>query len=179
LEVDVAEELQAWAEDCVVRGAVELPDGRLSDAVNHLDLLQFRGAKLEALDDGRVIEMEEVEIERRDLHVVLVQGREGDPSRKLRTVRERVIMEIGPFRITGNLHRSPHAAPLAALNKWTRFIPVTESELSLRSGGDARHDDAILVNRELIQKVDLVDDLRLLGPETWPQGFSSTPPMGA
>jgi hypothetical protein len=167
LEGSVDEELVAWAEDCEVRGAVELPDGRLSDVVNHLDLLKFRQARLEALDDGHVLEMDELEVERRDLHLLLVQGREGDPARRLRTVREKVVMEIGPYTVRGHLHRASSAAPLAATQKWARFIPVTEVEFRPGAGGSVRSHDVILVNRERIAKVDLVDDLTIAVNEAW------------
>jgi len=37
----VREQLVAWAGDCVVRGVVELGDGRVSDQVNELDVVTF------------------------------------------------------------------------------------------------------------------------------------------
>jgi hypothetical protein len=168
LEDGVVDELQAWAEDCVLTGGVELPEGRLSDIVNHLDLLQFRPARVEALEDGRVLELDELEVERRDLHVMRVTGRAGDPERRLRTVREKVVMEVGPFRVRGNLHRAPNAAPLAAVHRWTRFIPVTEAEFSLSDTDHAWQDATILVNRDLIGKVELVEDVPAAAEEPWP-----------
>lgn len=155
----MSEELVALAEDCVVRGAVELPEGRLSDVVNALDLVQFRPARVEALDDGRVIEMEELEVERRDLHLMLARGREGDPTRRVRTVKEQVVMEIGPFTVTGHLHRPPASGPLAAVHGYARFIPVTEAAYAVHGGAPSVHDGAILVNRELITKIDLVNPI--------------------
>jgi hypothetical protein len=175
----VREELVAWAEDCEVKGAVELPDGRLSDVVNHLDLLNFRQARLAALDDGHVVELDELEVERRDLHLLLVQGREGDPARRLRTVREKVVMEIGPYTVRGHLHRASSAAPLAAMQKWARFIPVTEAEFTPGPGRSVRRHDVILVNRERVAKVDLIDDVPVAVSEPWtrdaPAGFTAGP----
>ncbi len=124
----MSEELLAPAEDCVVRGAVELPEGRLSDVVNGLDLVQFRPAYVEALDDGRLIELE---VEQRDLHLMLAQAREGDPARHVRTLREQIVMEIGPYTVTGHLHRPPASGPLAAFYGHAGFIPVTEATFSV------------------------------------------------
>jgi hypothetical protein len=152
------EELVAWAEDCVVRGPVELPEGRMSDAVNATDLLHVSPARLQALDDGRVVELAELELERRDLHLVLARGREGDPARRLRTVREAVVMTIGPFTVQGHLHRAPNAAPLAALQTWARFIPVTEATFTV-GGGAPEQADVLLVNRERIGRTDPLDIL--------------------
>ncbi len=145
------EPLVAWAGDCVVRGTVDIGDGRLSDQVNHLDLLTFFDATLEALDGGRRVLVDEVEVERRELHLIEVNGRRGDPGRRLRTVQDRVALQVGPFVVTGNLHRPPSAQPLAALTRWARFVPVTDAVIEM-GGAPAEpvHEDVILVNRERI-----------------------------
>jgi hypothetical protein len=147
------EQLVAWAEDCRVWGEVELEEGRLSDQINQGDLLTFHAARLESLDDGRRVAMDELEVERRDLHLVEVEGRQGDPSRRLRTIEELVELELGPFTVTGNLHRSPSAQPLAALSRWTRFVPVTSAVVQVTGrGGDPLRMDVVLVNRERVSK---------------------------
>ena len=51
----VREQLVAWAGDCMVRGGVELGDGRLSDQVNELDVVTFFDATLRAFDDGHEV----------------------------------------------------------------------------------------------------------------------------
>lgn len=141
----------AWAGDCVVRGSVDIGDGRLSDQVNDLDLLTFFDATLESLDDGHQVQVGELEVERRELHLIEVIGRRGDPIRRLRTIEEPVALRVGPFVVTGNLHRPPSAQPLAALTRWARFVPVTDALIEV---GDTPakpvHQDVILVNRERI-----------------------------
>lgn len=146
------ETLVAYAGDCVVRGDVELGDGRLSDEVNGRELLMFRTATLEAFDDGHQVVMDELEVERRDLHVIEVNGRRGDPTRRLRTVEERVVLEIGPFIVTGNLHRAPHTQALAALASWSKFVPVTDAVFQMGPDAPQRHQDVLLVNRDRISK---------------------------
>ncbi len=154
------EELIAWAEDCVVRGPVELPDGRLSDVVNATELLHVAPARVEALDDGRIIELDEFDLERRDIHFVLVRGRAGDPTRKLRTVREPVAIEVGPFVVHGNLHRPPSAPRLAAITLMAaKFVPVTEATYAVGTTGIPAHADVLLVNRELIARTNPLDSL--------------------
>jgi hypothetical protein len=142
------EQLTAWAGDCVVRGSVDLGDGRLSDQVNDRDLLTFFSATLEALDDGHRVELEEVEVERRELHLIEARGRRGDPTRRLRTVEERVALQVGPFLVMGNLHRPPNTAPLAALARKTRFLPMTDAVIDV--DGRTIRQQVILVNRDLI-----------------------------
>jgi hypothetical protein len=149
------EQLVAWAGDCRLRGEVDLGDGRLSDQVNDRDLLTFFGATLEALEDGHEVQVDELEVERRELHVIEVEGRRGDPVRKLRTVEEPVIMEVGPFFVTGNLHRPPSSPPLASLQRWQRFVPVTAARIQVGDGSrPAIARDVVLVNRDLIRKTD-------------------------
>jgi hypothetical protein len=146
----VSEPLVAWAGDCVVRGHVDLEDGRLSDIVNELDFITFRAATLEALDDGREVNVDELEVERRDLHLIEVNGRRGDPSRRLRTVEERVVLEVGPFVVTGNLHRPPNTQQMAALSRRARFLPLTEVVFQVGRDAPERHEEVLLVNRERI-----------------------------
>jgi len=147
----VREPLVAWAGDCVVRGSIDVDDGRLSDQVNNLELLTFFDATLEALDDGREVRMDEIEVERRELHLIAVMGRRGDPNRRLRTVEDRVALQVGPYVVTGNLHRSPSTQPLAALSSRSRFVPVTDALIEAGdTPSDPLHEDVILVNRDRI-----------------------------
>lgn len=149
------EQLVAWAEDCRLRGEVDLGGGRISDEVNERELLTFHAVTLEALEDGREVAVDEVEVERRELHLIEVVGHEGDPVRRLRTIAEPVRLEVGPYRVTGSLHRSPAAQPLAALSSWHRFVPVTAATIDLRDGSrPAVTLDVVLVNRERVTKYD-------------------------
>jgi hypothetical protein len=149
------EQLVAWAGDCVVRGDVSIGDGRISDQVNEAELLTFFGATLQALDDGHRVEVDELEVERHELHIIEVEGHRGDPARRLRTVPERVRMQVGPFEVTGNLHRQPSASPLASLARWMRFVPMTEVEFHVTGPDTAlTHRDVVLVNRERIGRTE-------------------------
>jgi len=146
------ERLVAWAGDCMLQGDVDLGDGRLSDELNERELLTFFGATLEALVDGHEVMLDDVEVERREIHLVEVEGRQGDPARRLRTIEEPVVLEVGPFVVTGNLHRSPSSPPLAALQRWQHFVPVTRAHIEVTEGARAPMiRDVILVNRDLIR----------------------------
>ena len=161
------EQLVAWAGDCVVRGDVSISDGRLSDLVNHTELLTFFGATLDSLEDGHQVQVDELEVERHELHIIEVHGHRGDPARRLRTVPERVWMRVGPFEVTGNLHRAPSAAPLASLGRWTRFVPVTEAEIRYPGKDEAGlRREVVLVNRERIGKTEVVASV--FASEPWP-----------
>jgi hypothetical protein len=168
------EQLVAWAGDCRVRGEVELEEGRLSDQINQGDLLTFHAATLESLDDGHEVALDELEVARRELHLVEVDGRQGDPSRRLRTIQELVELELGPFNVTGNIHRSPSAQPMAALTRWSRFVPVTDAVVRVAGrGGDPLRMDVVLVNRERVAKTRPLSAIPIEVEESW------TPPSPA
>ncbi len=145
------EQLVAWAEDCRVRGGVDLGDGRVSDEVNEGDLLTFFDATLESLDDGHELAVDELEVERRELYLIEVRGRRGDPTRRQRTLEDPVVLSVGPFLVTGKLHRPPTVQPLAALSRLRRFVPVTDAIVAVTGrNGDPLLLDVVLVNRERI-----------------------------
>jgi hypothetical protein len=175
---DVRERLVAWAEDCRVQGEVDLDEGRLSDLVNDRDVVVFFAASLTSLEDGHEVSLDEVEVERRELSLIEVEGRRGDPERRLRTIREHVRLEAGPYTVTGYLHRSPNAQELNALSHWSRFMPVTEADVELAgSAADPVHHEVVLVNRD---KVRTYEPLYEAGP-AWvpaPDGGTSAPPAG-
>lgn len=145
------ERLVAWAEDCRVQGEVDLDDGRLSDLVNDRDVVVFFAASLTALEDGHEVSLDEVEVDRRELSLIEVDGRRGDPGRRLRTIREHVRLEAGPYTVTGYLHRSPNAHSLNALTQWSRFMPVTDADIEVDgSAAPPVHHEVVLVNRDKV-----------------------------
>ena len=131
------ESLVAWAGDCQVRGEIDLGEGRLSDQVNEGDLLTFFGATLEAIEDGRQVVCDE--------------------------------LEVGPFRVTGNLHRHPASQPFAALTRHQRFVPVTGATIDLLDGSRSTFArDVVLVNRELVQKHEPLAQIPVWGDDPAP-----------
>jgi len=169
LEIAMREQMVAWAGDCVVRGDVSIGDGRVSDHVNQTDLLTFFGATLDSLEDGHQVQMDELEVERQELHIIEVHGHRGDPTRRLRTVSERVWMQVGPFEVTGNLHRPPNAAPMASLARWMRFVPMTEVEIHVAGSPESDlKKDVVLINSERISKTEPVNTVPFFSPEALP-----------
>ena len=152
------EQLVAWAGDCMVRGTVDLEDGRLSDQLNDREVVTFYDAVLQSLDDGHEVAVGELEVERTDLHLVPVQGRRGDPTKRVRTVEERVSLELGPYWVTGNLHRMPTAQALAALTRRTRFVPLTDAIVVMRDRPDDEpmREEVVLINLDRIGKTQAV-----------------------
>jgi hypothetical protein len=171
------EQLTAWSGDCRVTGEVELSDGRLSDQVNELQLLTFHDATLVAIEDGREIAAGDIEVERREIYVVEVQGRRGDPERRLRTIPERVRLDLGPFAVTGYIHRSPAAQPHAAVAGWARFVPVTGAVIEILGRTESPpQQDTVLVNRERIKRTDPLPEITVYESEPWSPLPDARPP---
>lgn len=167
------ESLVAWAGDCMVRGSVDLEDGRLSDQLNEREVVTFYDATLRSLDDGHEVVLDELEVERIELHVIEVQGRRGDPVKRTRTVAERVTLELGPLWVTGNLHRLPTSQALAALTRHTRFVPVTDALVALRDRPDDPpwHEDVVLVNLDRVGRTETISLVPVMADD-WPDGVT-------
>ena len=147
------EQLVAWAGDCVVRGSVELGDGRLSDRVNELDVVTFYDVTLRSL--RRRPRGQSRRAGGRARRAARHRGpwTSRRPGRRLRTVEERVTLELGPFEVTGNLHRPPHTHSLASLSRWAHFVPLTDALVGIRDRDDERVvQPVVLVNRGRIGK---------------------------
>ena len=63
---------------------------------------------------------------------------------------EHVRLEVGPYTVTGDLHRSPSLPPLNALTRWSRFVPVTGALVEIGADRVPAHHDVVLVNRDRI-----------------------------
>ena len=101
--------------------------------------------------------------------MIEVEGRRGDPARRLRTVQELVRLQVGPYEITGRLHRSPSAQPLAAVSGWARFVPLTDAAVAIAGSDEAPvRREVILVNRDRIGKTEPLDEIVVHESEAWP-----------
>jgi hypothetical protein len=128
-------EFVAFAGDCIVRGDHELPDaGRLTDVLNGADDLVIRNAVLTGHGDGRVVELDELILGRDDVYAVVAPDAGGDGVRRIHTVRHRIDLQAGPYRIVGHLHTLPGAQPLTALRRQP-FVPLTHASSPSRTRG--------------------------------------------
>jgi hypothetical protein len=153
LEVSkMRQELTAYAVDCVVRGSVDVPRGRLSDMLAAAEELSFERANLTALEDGRILELASLSVRLDELCLVVIEGDRGDAAKRVRTIAHRFLVEAGPYRITANLHTIPSADPLAWLRRRSRIVPMTAGVIEFRLAGEAAVGEAnvLAVNRDHI-----------------------------
>lgn len=120
-----------WAEDCILRGTVAETGARLSDDVNGQGRLELSAVSVEALDDGRAFDLESVLLAIDDMCILELGGERGHPERRLGTVRHRIAIEIGPYRVAGDFHTLRGVKPLSAFRHRASIVPLTAAVVEL------------------------------------------------
>jgi hypothetical protein len=144
-------QFDAYAADCRVRGLVDLGDRRLTDVLNANPELQLSDAQLEALDDGHVVDVPELQVGREELYAVVATGSRGDAARRVRTHTTRVAVELGAYHVEGHVHGTPASDPLFLALRRAAWVPLTDATISYRRGDEDVRDEVgtLLVNRTL------------------------------
>lgn len=127
-----------WAEDCILTGTVAESGGRFSDDVNSSGLLELSEVSVEALDDGRTFDLEALILGVDEICVVELRGNRGDPRRRLGTVRHRVVAEIGPYLVSGEMHTLRGVRPIDALRHRAAIVPLTAAVVELVGAEELR-----------------------------------------
>jgi hypothetical protein len=135
-EDDMHLDLVAYAADCIVRGSVDVPEGRLTDALSELDELQFRHATLQSLEDGHVVEMDELTVARDELCVIEVNGPRGAADRRVRTVEEMLRAAVDPYRVTACVHTVPTANVLTSILRRGPILAMTDGLIEFEMAGE-------------------------------------------
>jgi hypothetical protein len=153
--------------DARIVGQIPLADDRLSDMLNSVARVVIRGATLEDLDTGR-LEVGDVPIPCGDFLVVAGPGRRGLENLRKRTVQRPVIMGLGRFTVTGNLHVAPAAdvasragTPDELLVGRDLLVPLTEATIEFERVGRPETEswETLLVNRARANWIDAADPM--------------------
>ena len=144
-------DFRAYASDSTIRGTVVLASDRLTDLLSETGDFEVEGATLQALDDGRVVDMPSATIHRDDLCVIAATGLRGDSRRRSRTRQRPMRVRLGPYTIVGYLHSSPSADPVASALR-RRIVPMTSASIEYELLGrrlEERHDGLLLVREKI------------------------------
>ena len=154
-------DVEAYAGDCRLYGHVDSADQRLTDLLNATGELRVIDARLEALADGHVVELPELTIGRDEVFAVVARGPRGDAARRIRTHSTRVIVELGPYQVEGDVHGTPASDPLYATVRRAVWVPLTDATIRYRRGPESVTDEVatLLVNRELASSFKAVPDV--------------------
>jgi hypothetical protein len=143
-------EFIGYAADCTITGQLELETERLSDQLNRDPTYVIYDANLESLDDGRVVTVSRLTLDRRDLLAVAANGPRGPEARRIHTVRHRLQVQLGSYTVLGHLHVMPGAAPLRSVGARRRMVPLTNATIAYVRAGIVEMQDveALIVNGE-------------------------------
>ena len=160
-------EVVAYAEDCRLFGHLALSAARLTDMLNEADEIELVDVAVEALADGRIVEMRSMVVRRDELLVVQATGPRGARERRQRTRPHPVAFKTGPYLVRGLLHALPTADPFVALRRRPPMVPLTDGSISYTVAGSTvvRRADTIIVNRAVIDWVTPGTDDEVAGPE--------------
>ncbi len=136
LDTTPGSEVCAYAEGCLVSGNLDAGGGdRPSDFIAASSTLALRNARAVALEDGRTYDLGDLTFHRDEVIAIQVAGRQGDPRRRRRTVRQRVVIRARSYRISGDLHAVPGADPIAMARQRGTTLAVTDAQIRyLRQG---------------------------------------------
>ncbi len=142
-------ELDAYAADCRLFGEVDLGEGRLTDLLNDVAELRIVDAQLESLVDGHLARSPELVVDRDELFAVVATGTRGTAARRLHTRASKVVVQLGPYYVTGSIHGTAASNPLAGVLRRAPWVPLTDAVISYRRGSQDVGDriPTLLINR--------------------------------
>lgn len=146
----------AYGSDCLLSGTLDLPDDtRLTDYLNDTDVIRLTSVEATALDDGRVVRTDELELSCDELYAVEVTASVADPARRIATRTARVEVDLAPYHVLGHLHAPRGGDPLLGVARRKRMVPLTEATIAFAVAGEQhmRDLDVLIVNREVAHPV--------------------------
>lgn len=143
-------EFVGYAADCTITGKLELETERLSDQLNRDPVYVIYDAALSSLEDGRVVTVSRLTLDRAELLAVSANGSRGPETRRIHTVRHRLQVQLGSYTVLGHLHVMPGASPLRSVGARRRMVPLTNATIAYVRNGLVEMEDveALIVNGE-------------------------------
>ena len=161
-------EFVGFSDDCRVEGKIDLADSRLADMLNSSGTIMVHDVALVSTADGHTRELEQLEIDRDELDIVVASGPRGDPRLRLATTPDGVSMKLGPYCAEGFMHASPTASPVHGINHRPAMVAITDAVLEYQFCDKtvSQWFRTILVNRDLAISVRTVSNPIVPQPET-------------
>jgi len=156
-----------FAGDCTISGKITMFGDRLSDFLNGQERFLVHHLECESLEDGHVVALDSVSLERDDLLAVVATGPRGSEKQRVSRQTNRLQISIGPYLILGRLHTVPGAEAVASVLKREPMIPLTNATIAYEVAGAivARDLPTIIVNRLLVDWISPTTDAATLFPD--------------
>jgi hypothetical protein len=139
-----------FADDCRVEGKVDLDDARLADLLNRDPTIMVHGVTVTSTLDGHTQQLDELEISRDELEIVVASGPRGDPKRRLSTRPSGVTMKLGPYSAEGFMHGPPTSNPMSQMGRRQPMVALTDVVLEYQFCAEpiSEWHRTLLVNRQ-------------------------------
>ncbi len=145
-------EFQGFAGDCTIAGQVTMFGERLTDFLNGQERFLLHHVRFTSLEDGHVVEVDSVSVERDDLLAVVGTGPRGSEEQRVPQEETRIQLAIGPYVVLGRFHTAPGVDPLQNVLQREPMIPLTGATVAYSHAGETIAQDVgtIIVNRHLV-----------------------------
>jgi len=143
-------EFLAYGDDCLMVGRLRLHGDRLTDQLNEHDEYEIVDLVAERLSDGHAAESPTLLVARHELLLVQAAGPRGDPERRHRTRAYPVAVQVGPYRVRGQLHAMPGVDPEVVIHRRAPMVPLTEAWIERQVGTewDEHRIGTVVLNRD-------------------------------
>lgn len=128
---------------------------QIGELLNRGESIVIREAFVEDFDEDTVVNLGDGEIDRSIVYAVETGAPRTDPSHRIRTVRHRLQVHLGPYNALGLLHSQPGQQPLPYLHASGPMIALSDATLAYQCRGHLTLRDVgtLIVNRDLIDWV--------------------------
>jgi hypothetical protein len=148
----------------------------LSDFIPQEEPFEIERVTLEALDDGRTVNVAATSIARSDLIAITGSGPRGDKAGRLRTRPHPARAPAGPYEILGYVHAAPSAHPFSGvLRRRVLAVDLSLDSVPNRRPAVEEEHDALLVNPERIEWLQPATDEELGVGKTLELGYKVDP----
>lgn len=160
-------EFHGYAGDCTIAGQVTMFGERLTDFLNGQERFRLHHVEFTSLEDGHVVPLDSVSLERDDLLAVVGTGPRGSEAQRVELEETRMQLAIGPYIVLGRLHTQPGVDPMKNVLQRETMIPLTQATIAYSVAGAtiARDIPTIIVNRHQVEWIAASADEASLFPD--------------
>jgi hypothetical protein len=146
-------EFQGFAGDCTIEGQITMFGERLTDFLNGQERFRLHHVKFRSLEDGHVVQVDSVSLERDELLAVVGTGPRGSEKQRIQLEETRMQLSIGPYIILGRLHTLPGVDPMRNVLQRETMVPLTGATIAYSLAGETIAQDVgtIIVNRHQVE----------------------------
>ncbi len=160
-------EFQGFAADCTISGQITMFGDRLTDFLNGQERFLLHHVECTSLDDGRLVPIDSISVERDDLLAIVGTGPRGSEKSRIEVEKTRMQLSIGPYIILGRLHSALGQDPMQSVLQREPMIPLTDATVAFSVAGAvvARDVTTVIVNRRLVEWIAATEDEASAFPE--------------